>query len=360
MTEELKQFERAIKKKHIFAWTPKYEVYFRTNLNETVFIPIVIETFEKLGWELVYQDETTAEANSPMDWSQWGHRITVKYEYGKVTVKSVSLGNEFWDNGRNSKRVKLFIYAFRQIEKGYDRAALAELEKEVERANNWDDYTVPETLPPPVKQGPPRFWIPVLGGIMTALLMGFVVAFLTVKVTYIIFLFEVGVAFVFGFVLKHLIRMGNYTNDDYLHHLLIGMILITYLSNQYFQYQIILQENDFAPIGFWAFMKLRLEAGLMVKELNTGWIGLVISWVLQLVITYIVGTMRVASNLATYRLERIPEAVIEFTIYHFAKEKTEEQVRGELSKMDWSDPKDQDEVFECLGAIQDAQEMNRM
>jgi len=360
MTEDLKQYEKSIKKKHSFNWTPKFEEEIRTDLNKTVIIPIVVKTFEKLGWDLIYQEETIAEAKRKGDWNRWTEKIAVSFDYGKLTIKSVSLGNEMWDNGRNSKRVKLFIHAFQEIEKEYDREALAELEQEVENTNNWDDYEIPKSLPQPKKRKEPQFWIPIVGGIITALLLGFVVAFLSVEGIYIIGLFEVGVAIAMGFVLKQLIKISNYTFYDNLHYLLIGMILITYISNQYFQYQIILNENNFQPFSFWEFMQARFEAGLTIKKLNTGWIGLLISWVLQLVITYFVGILRLSSSLISYSLERVPMEVVDFAYYHFVKEKTEDQVREELSKMGWSEKQDQEEVFESIGAMQGATEMNRM
>lgn len=360
MTEELKKYESTIKKKHSFNWTPKFEEELRTDLNKTVIIPIVIKTFEKLGWDLVYQDEKNAEAKRKGDWNRWTEKIAVSFEYGKLTIKSVSLGNEMWDNGRNSKRVKLFIHAFQNTEKEFDRETLVELEKEVEKKNNWDDYEIPKNLPQPKIRKEPKIWIPIIGGLITALLLGFVVAFLSVKGIFIIGLFEVGVAIVIGFMLKQLIKLSNYTFYDHLHYLLIGMILITYVSNQFFQYQIILNENNFQPFSFWEFMLARFEAGLTIKKLNTGWIGLLISWILQLVITYFVGVLRLTSSLTDYQLERVPMEVVDFAYYHFVKEKTDEQVRTELSKMGWTEKQDQDEVFESIGAIQGATELNRM
>lgn len=360
MTEELQKYESAIKKKHSFNWTPKFEEKIRTDLNQTVIIPIVIQTFEKLDWDLVYQDEKNAEAKRKGDWNRWTEKIAVSFDYGKLTIKSISLGNEMWDNGRNSKRVKLFIHAFQQIEKEYDRDAIAELEQEVEKTNNWDDYEIPESLPQPKARKKPQFWIPIVGGIITALILGYIVAFLSVKGIYIIGLFEVGVAIIMGFVLKQLIKISNYTFYDHLHYLLIGMILITYISNQYFQYQIIINENNFQSFGFWEFMQARFEAGLTIKKLNTGWIGLIISWILQLVITYFAGILRLSSSLISYSLERVPMEVVDFAYYHFVKEKNEDQVRNELSKMGWTEKQDQEEVFESIGAMQGATEMNRM
>jgi len=360
MTEELKKYEATIKKKHRFSWSPKLEEDFRTNMNKPVFVPIVIKTFEKLGWDLVFQDETTAEAKRKGDWNSWTEKITVSFTYGNVKVKSVSLGNEMWDNGRNSKRVKLFIHAFQQIEKEFDRESLAELEKEIKKTNNWDDYKIPDSLPLPKERKKPQFLIPVVGGIIIALILGFIVAFLTVNGIYIIGLFEVGVAFLIGFAFKYLIKLSNYTNYGKLNYLLIAMIILTYVSNQYIQYLIIFNKNNYTPIGFIEFMQLKLEAGLTIKSLNTGWIGLVISWIFQLGFTYAIGMLRLISSLTAYQIERTPMEVIDFTFYHFVKEKTEEQVRTELSRMGWSQKQDQDEVFESIGAIQEATQLDRM
>ena len=360
MTEEHKKFEKTIKRKHSFGWTPKYEEETKTSLSKTATIPIVVKTFEKLGWNVVYQDEKTVEAIRERDLWQWGNKITVTFEFGKIKVKSVSLGSEMWDFGRNSKRVKLFIHVFKETEKSFDREAIKKLEKETEKTINWDDYEIPETLPQPKKRKESKIIIPIIGGIITALLLGYIIALISVKGFYIIGLFEVGIAFAIGFIFKYLIKISNYTDYDKLNYILIGTIITLYFSNQYFQYLIILSENNIEQISFIDFMKLRLKSGLIIKDLNTGWIGFIISWILQLVITYYVGTLRLIVNLTNYKLERVPMEVVDFAFYHFVKKKTESQVRTELSKKGWSEKQDQDEVFEAIGAIQDAQELNRV
>ncbi len=359
MTEELKKFEKTIKKKHSIAWSPKYQEEFRTGLSSAAFKSIGIQTFEKFSWDLVYQDENTLEGMRRRDLWQWGQKITIKYSYGKVTVLSESLGNEFWDMGRNSKRVKLFIYAFKLAEGELDRAAIAELEKQVEIAENWDDYEIPDMLPKPRTQKKPKLWIPVFGGIVSALLIGFLVAFISLKGIYLIGLIEIGVGFLFGYVLKYFIKLGNYTGYTYLNYLIIAMVLVTYVANQYFQYRIILYQNNLDSFGFFDFLKYRLSAGLTIKSLNTGWIGLILSWIFQLGFTYFITTLRVILSLTKYQLERIPPEVRDFAYYHFVKDKTEKQVREELSKMGWNNSQNQDEVFESIGAIDTSIELSR-
>jgi len=135
---------------------------------------------------------------------------------------------------------------------------------------------------------------------------------------------------------------------------------LTYLLNQYLQYEIILYENNYDRIGFFEFLKIKFEQGLTIKKLNTGWIGLIIHWILQLVITYYVVAMTTIRNLTKFKLDRIPPEVIDFASYHFMKDKTEAQIRKELALKGWTELQNQDEVFEAIEALQTTQEVNRI
>lgn len=360
MTDELQAFESTIKKTHRFGWTPTFQEEIRTKLNQTVFAPIATQTFETLGWEVEFQDDSFVKATRKGDWNIATEEITVTFDYGKVTVKSISLGNGYWDMGKNSKRVKLFIHAFQQIEQGFDRETLLELEKEVESVRNWDDYEIPAKLPPPQKRKAPNIRIPIIGAFVTAVLLGFTIAFISYKVAYIIFLFEIGAAFAIGLAFKYLIKWGNYTNYDMLYKLMIGVIFLTYAFNIYFEYRFICIEFDYDTLGFLEFLRLRLITGLTIKSLNLGWIGLIISWAIQLGLTYLLASVRLFHIYTNYQFERVPIEVIDFAFYHGVKEKTEIEIRNELAKMGWTETQDQNEVFEAIGAIQDSMEVERM
>jgi hypothetical protein len=193
-----------------------------------------------------------------------------------------------------------------------------------------------------------------------SIIISFILAKISVSGIYIIGLFEFLVAVAIGFSLKYLVKFSNFTEFLKLKYLLIGMIILIYILNQYFQYEIIVRENNYDRIGFFEFIKLRLEQGLTIKKLNTGWIGLVVSWGLQLVITYYVGLLRLITSITSYQLERVPTEVIDFVFYHFVKEKTEEQVRSELKNKGWTEKQNQDEVFEAIEAIYGTNEINRM
>jgi len=104
-------------------------------------------------------------------------------------------------------------------------------------------------------------------------------------------------------------------------------------------------------------MYLLFQEGLKIKSVNTGWIGLVISWVVQIVITYGISYVQLASHLTQFQLERVPMEVVDFAVYHFVKGKDDNEVRRELSKMGWSKEEDQNDVFESIGALQGMQEL---
>jgi len=360
MTEELKEYESTIKKKISFGLTPQFEEEFRTQLNKTVFFPIAKEIIESIGWDLVFEDESILEAKQQAEGFHWGQKITIKYHSGRVIVNSKSNQSPIFDFGRNSKRVKLFIYAFQKTEKSYDKNSLAELEQKTIKANNLDDYEIPETLPQPQKQTKSKYWIPLIGGIVVAITLGFLIAFMSVKVTYIIGFYEVAIGFLLGFSFKYLIKFSNYTNFEKLNYILIAVVLLTYFLNQYFSYQLIISENKIESLGFYNFIKLRLQEGLTIDSLNTGWIGLLVSWIFQIGFTYALAYIQLASNLSKYQLQKIPMEVIDFAYYHFVKGKDENGVRQELSNKGWKKIKDQNAVFEAMGAVQGLQELNRM
>lgn len=363
MEDRFKDYEKSIKKVHSFNWTPKFKENYQTSLSAEAFIPIAEMTIEKLGWDLVYKDEKTIEAKrkeKSLGIESWTESISINYDYGKVTVKSESLGNEMWDNGRNSKRVKLFIYAFEELENSFDKESIKKIETDFKKKNNWDDYVIPEKLPQPIKVKEPNFIIPFIGGVILSVLLALILAKVSISGIYIIGLFEFGIGLGIGYVLKYLIKFSNFTDYSKLHYLLIFIIILTYFLNQYFQYELVLSENNLERIGFSEFIKIRLEQGLTIKNLDTGWIGLIISWILQLVITYYTALMKLVSNLAKYQLERIPTEVVDFACFHFVKEKTEEQVRTELANFGWVEKNNQDEVFEAIGALNSVREIGRV
>jgi hypothetical protein len=360
MDKKFQDFENSINGKNSFGFTPKYQEEFTIKIKPRIFVEIALKTFESLGWEVVYQDESQIEAKRKGDFERFTHKIIAKADHlGKVEVKSESIGNEMIDWGKNSKRVKLFIYAFNDILKNYDEKQLAELEKEVAKKDNWDDYQVPEKLPAPKKYIQPQILIPLIGIGIISLALAYLIALLSLEGLYVIGLFELGVGIILGFSFKVLMKLGNFTDWEKIKFILIGAVVLTFLMNQVFQYQLILTRNNYEPIGFLAFMKLRLEHGLTIKELNVGSIGLIISWIVQLGLTYLIGYLRTVSAIVRITIERVPVEVIDFAMYHFVKGKNEFAVKQELSKLGWETDLEHEMVFEAIGGIQGGQNLNR-
>lgn len=330
-----------------------------TSLRPSACVQVAKKAFEKLGWNVVYSDENTVEAKRPDKFDIWTEKIIVSYEHGAVKAKSTSLQSSFYDVGRNSKRVRLFLHVFNETEKGLDMAALLELEKTAEKSRNWDNYEVPTSLPPPPQRKQPKLWISIVGAIATAILLGFALAFLTLKSKHVFFLFEIGVALGIGFAVNKLMRKSNYKDFGGLLYLVSGTIILTYFLNQFFQFKLLSLEVNLEPISFFDFIKIRYQEGLYLKSSNLGGIGLVVSWAFQIGLTWLVCYYRLSINVINYHLESIPPEVVNYAFYLFAKDKTEPQVRTELSKMGWTTTEDQNDVFTAMEALQSAVEHDR-
>lgn len=362
MTPELKKIEKQFKKTHKFAFTPKFISEFHTQLSEKAFFAIANQAFEKLDWDIIYIDEHSIEGKRKVKslWiTQYTESIIVLFHYGKVTVKSQSLGNEIWDNGRNSKRVNLFTHVFKDIEKNYNREELKQLEKEQESKEKWDNYQIPTELPKPKPIRKTNIIIPIVIAVIASIILAFMIAIISLTGKYIIFLFEFLVGLALAFSLKLGIKLGNFTDFNKLKNILIVAVLIVFIGNQLFQYNIILSRNNFEKIGFLEFLKLKLQNGITFENLNLGSIGLIISWVLQLGLTFLFGYLKLARFLISYVTKRVPWEVIDFAFYHFVQGKDEKQVRTELSSFGWSEEQNQNEVFEALEGIQGNNELNR-
>ncbi len=359
MTPELQKLEDSIKKVHKIAFTPKFKETFHTKLSNPAFIAIGLKVVEKLGWDLVFYDESTIEAKRKNKWNNWTEGITMSYHMGDVDIQSESLGNEMWDNGNNSKRVKLFQLVLADMESQLSSEEIRGFVADQKKTDEWEDYKIPESLPEPVSFQKPTIIIPLAGTIGVAGLLGYILAFCISNGFYIIGICDVGVGFLLGLTMAQLVKVGNYTVFNKLKMILIASVLIAFLSCQFFIYYFYISEHPSLNVDFISFMKMRFEAGITIKSFNAGWIGLVISWLLLLFFGYYIGMTSLVAGVVKHQLNRIPKEVLDFAVYLSIKDKSEEQIRSELSKYGWSKTEDQNEVFEALGAVGDAHAMDR-
>ncbi len=357
MTDELKEYEETIKVKHRF-WNPKYKEETFVTLEKKNFIPVAKRTFENLGWVIVFadSDEGIIEAKRYDDHDLFTEKITVTYNYRKIKVESVTIGSEIWDKGNNSKRVKLFIHAFNEVLNELDKETLNELTDEFEKQQNWDDYVIPESLPQPTHFRKPDIRIPLIGGIVSAFLIGYAIAFLTHRAAYIFGLFELGVGYSLGFILLRLLKRGNYTNVSRYISILTVSLIIVYVSSNIFLYQMRSIHFHIGPYTFIDFLQSRFSLGLMAGD----WILIfLVCLLLQVLFSGLIAYLYTLHPIMKYMQEKVPEEVIDFAYYHFIKGKSEEEVRSELSKMGWTETQNQDDVFDAIGSIQSSTEMAR-
>ena len=361
MKIEYENLRNAVKRKYSFKYKPEFSEIFKTEINDSQIIPLIIEVFEKLEWPIVFQNKKSVEAKCQGDFSKLVGKLTItKNNSGRIEVNSKSLEGNFFDFGKNSKRTGLFIALFQKLATEYQESGkLTELETEFEKQNSWAEYEIPSELPSPKEFGKPNLNLSIIGGFVIATLFGLLIAFLTVKFTYFIGLYEVGIGLGVGYLLGQVLKKTNYIDFRPIQFIIGGMMVVMFFTNLFTQYQLIIAENNISGLGFFEFMELRFENGLTIKDLDTGWIGLVLSWIFQIVFPFFLAQAKVAGITMNYMIEKIPEKVIEYTIYLFEMDKSESEVRAELAQKGWNKKSDQDEVFDALGAMSGFQQHNR-
>jgi hypothetical protein len=352
--------ESDLKPTHSFGWKLKYEESFKTDLAPSLFVAIAIKAFERLEWDIVYRDETMVEAKRRNNWGQWTEKIIVQLKHGKAQIKSISLQGNLWDVGRNSKRVRLFFHVFQEVKKSYSNEELKGLETNHQEQDQWKDYEIPNSLPAPKRHVNPSAILPIIGGCISAVILGFMISNLSRSGLYIIGLFEFIIGFLLAYTLKYFIRWSNYTNFNRFQLILVGFVVIIYSSNLYFQYLFIIPEPYYGVFNFWDFLELRYQAGLQFKSLQLGSIGLIIFWLIQLILTYFIAVQRLTIYLIDHNLKRVPSEVLDYVFYLMNQQKSELEIRQELSAKGWTSKTNQDKVFAAISAVYDIQELRRM
>ena len=264
-----------------------------------------------------------------------------------------------WDQGRNSKTVKLFIYVFKDLASQYDTAAQDALEEKMTKEKQWDDYEIPAHLPSPPDYRTPSVVFAVLFGIVTSVVISFIWAQATILGLYVLILFELLVGLGIGIALSKGLSKGNFTDFGKIQLLLGFMTLFSCFMYHFFQYFLSVIWEGIPGVSFMQFFYIRMEHGLSLKEMNLGAWGWFILWCVQPILLYLTGLFYLGRSLLTFMIDRVPPEVIDFAYYHFLKGRNESQVGAELAKMGWKTKASQTAVFEALGSVVESQEMNR-
>ncbi|WP_178988363.1 hypothetical protein [Winogradskyella schleiferi] len=361
MDIELENLEFEIKRKYSFKYKPEFSESFKTDIKESQIIPLTIAVFEKLEWPIVFTNKNSVEAKRKGSWNKLTEKLTITKEAtGKINVHSKTIEGNFIDFGKNSKRTGLFIALFKKLESEYKESGkLVELETEYEKQNSWADYVIPTELPQPKKTAKPNLILSIVGGLVIAILFGLLIAFLTHNFIYFIGLYELGIGIGIGYLFSQVLKTANFLELRTTQFMIVGIMLVMFITNHFTQYQFIIAENNIFDLGFFEFMKIRFEHGLTIKELNTGWIGLTLSWIFQMVFPYFIAIGTVAINTAKYTIDKIPGEVLEYAIYLFEMGKFESEVRAELAQKGWNKKSDQDDVFNAIAEISGFQQLRR-
>ncbi len=349
--DKYRGFIKSIKPKSSFGFSLRYSESIQTAIEYKVISSLFAMAFEELDWDIVYHQTDQIEAKRPSSYNTWTEKIIVKInKTGQINITSESLDGSLWDVGRNSKRVKLLIHVFNIVLSEYDETKLQELVKEVEISETWADYIVPEKLPRPKVAKPPRLVFPIMASILATVILGFLLS-LVMRYFHLVLLAESIIGLALTYILSASIKVGNYTNYLNLRAIMGVSVLLIVILGQYFIYLDYILDFPEQSFSFYQFIKFRFEVGFKLDNLNTGWIGLLILFILQLVIIYYVALMRLMSSLTSYQMSRVPPEVVDFVAYLlFIKEKDENTVRKELSSKGWVIRQDQDIVFEAIWA----------
>lgn len=360
MKTAFKDYEKTIKKQHQLAWKPQYKEEFRTSLTAKEFVAVALLSLQELEWAVVYYDNQTVEAKTPAKGWHYGHKITISFQHGKAVVHSLSSEDWLWDKGINSKRVKLFIHAFQETAQATDTATIAIAVQEIEAANSWKEYEVPKTLPSPKERPTPKPWLVGLGSLVVGIALGVTLAGLTYYWTYYIIAFELVAGLLLAGAFNKLIKWSHYTALVPLHLFLGATVLLSFVVHcSFYYYYFLLQLEEMPAIGLFSYLQLVLESGFVLDGNNWGTIGVVLSWLVQIGLTYGFAQYFLSSSIKDYKADRVPPEVLLFAQYQFSQQKNEESVKVALSKMGWKAPEDQEDVLAAIAIIKENQEFLR-
>ena len=357
--EKIKRdFKKATKRKVVFAWTPKYQEEFYTNLKPRLFIEIAMQTFEKLSCDVVYWDDHTIEAKRNNGYSNWTEKITITYQNKKLKVFSKSLRANVTDLGRNSKRVREFIFVYKYLESKQTPESLEALEEKLYREDNDLDYEIPTSLPKPKVQKPPRYWVLNICLLGFALLIGLIMTVIPDNEDgsdpFIPLFVLTMLSFVFLF--KYLLRLSNYTNVFKIRLSFIGFIFAELFFGEVFLF---LEYNAYQQIDFFNFLIERYSGTLLIQTFNSHWGNLIFNIIICLIFYFFTAHFTIPLAVTGYQTDRIPKEVIEFMLYHFNQDKTEEEVRAELYKLGWTEKRFQDEALAAVVGVFVIQDYHR-
>jgi F0F1-type ATP synthase assembly protein I len=355
-----KEFLASVDTKYSFSSNPKAELSFMPDVRKDYIKTLIIKVFEDLEYDVLYYDEGQVEAKRrDEDFKNWTNKITVIINSNsELSVKSISLGNYTMNKRIDSKIVQLFKHVFEKLSANYSDEELGELKDNIERKENWDDYSIPKELTPPKNLKEPNLPIFVTVSLISSLFLGVLFGLITQQF-YILILMDSLIGFALGYLLFQGVKMSNYTEHPRV--LIISLVtpLVIILISQLTQYVYITESNGLVGLSFIEFMSERIKLGFRIADLNIGSWGYILVFILQYIFIGFTMMNRFMNNLLYFQAKRVPTDVLDFVYYHVIKGKTEREVRKELSKMNWKNYQDQQYVIEDFSAIEELKQIDR-
>ncbi len=124
---------------------PHYSVVFPLEeLTNEEFLIIIREVAEKLDWKVTKSDITGMIAYTKFRKRSINERIQINIEGGLITLKSESLGGQFFDFGRNKRNTEKFIACYDELRSSITADELRVKTGEIQEELNSVDKSAPE------------------------------------------------------------------------------------------------------------------------------------------------------------------------------------------------------------------------
>jgi len=350
--------KKIIKPSLSFKWTPKSTKQISTDLPSKLIVRNLMKAIRSLRWYIVYFDENRIEAKRSNDLGDLTEKIIINIKGETVLITSTSIKNNICDFGKNNRRVFELITAYKEFESKYDDGRISQELIEIEKKEEENKYKVPNELTKPKRIGEPKSSYLLFGGLITSLILGAILALFS-GIVYIIVLYDSGIGILTAIVLGYFIKLSNISDFKKLQWIGFSSIALTYLFSHIVRFIYIVETKNISNVNLFDYLTSMLEHGIQYKNLNLGAIGLIIAWIIEVAIAIFVYQFRIAQNIIKYDIERAPKDVVEFAIYWFNENKTEEEVRQLLSQKGWYDKLQQDIIIKAVGALSSLHDLER-
>jgi hypothetical protein len=226
-------------------------------------------------------------------------------------------------------------------------------------------YTNFSNLPLPIKQGATKPWLLVSVGVVLSLVISFIISIITINGPNLIIAFDFLAGIALGYGIYKIAVYTNCKNHKTANSLLYVLIGILYLSQWYFQYcfyALNISVYSIAPFSlklsyfiellyssslreFFNFILKNFRNSGNITSVNTGIIGGVLLFILQVYICLAIAKRVIADFFVKYLVQQIPEPVVVFVTALLQNNTTQKNIIKALAEKGWAHPNDQENAL---------------